>query len=244
MATQTLVLPGEAISPDVLPIPSNPSLALKLGPGLRYTPPSTITSVLAGMLCIDQKRNAIWVENNSGRYIPQPNDLILATVHHSSTDWYHCAITPHTTLAQLPQLAFEGATKKTRPQLNSGSLVYARVLSASKHTDPELVCYNPSTGKSEGMGELKGGMVFDVSLGMARRLLLARQREEGGLVVLEEMAEKVAFEVAVGRNGKVWVKSGGVKGTLLVGRALQETDREGLGVEEQGKLVKKLLRGI
>ena len=86
--------------------------------------------------------------------------------------------------------------------------------------------------------------MFDVSLGMARRLLLARQREEGGLVVLEEIAEKVAFEVAVGRNGKVWVKSGGVKETLLVGRALQETDREGLGVEEQGRLVKKLLRTI
>lgn len=92
------------------------------------------------------------------------------------------------------------------------------------------------------MGELKGGMVFDVSLGMARRLLLARQREEGGIAVLEEIAEKVAFEVAVGRNGKVWVKSGGVRETLLVGRALQETDTEGLGLEEQAKLVKKLLR--
>lgn len=178
------------------------------------------------------------------QYIPQPNDLILATVHHSSTDWYHCSITPHTPHAQLPQLAFEGATKKTRPQLNPGSLVYARVLSASKHAEPEIACCNPSTGKSEGMGELKGGMVFDVSLGMARRLLLAKQREEGRVAVLEEIAEKVGFEVAVGRNGKVWVKSGGVGGTLLVGRALQETDREGLGVEEQGRLVRKLLRGV
>ncbi len=94
------------------------------------------------------------------------------------------------------------------------------------------------------MGELKGGMVFDVSLGMARRLLVAKQREEGGIVVLEGIADKVAFEVAVGRNGKVWVRSGGVKETLVVGRALQETDREGLGVEEQEKLVKRLLRGL
>lgn len=86
--------------------------------------------------------------------------------------------------------------------------------------------------------------MFDVSLGMARRLLMAKQRGEGGVAVLEEMAETVAFEVAVGRNGKVWVKSGGVKETLLVGRALQETDREGLGVEEQGRLVRRLLRGI
>lgn len=108
--------------------------------------------------------------------------------------------------------------------------------------EPEIVCYNPSTGRSEGMGELKGGMVFDVSLGLARRLLLAKQKEEGGIAVLEEIAEKVAFEIAVGRNGKVWVKSGGIKETLLVGKALQETDSQGLGLDEQVKLAKKLLR--
>ncbi|KAL8739913.1 MAG: hypothetical protein Q9184_008552, partial [Pyrenodesmia sp. 2 TL-2023] len=215
MATQTLVMPGEVLSEDVLPIPSNPSVALKLGPGLRQVPPTTVTTIIAGSLCVDRKKNAVWVENNSGRYIPQPNDVIIATVHHSSTDWYHCSITPHTAFAQLPQLAFEGATKKTRPQLVAGSLIYARVLSASKHIDPEIVCYNPSTGKSEGMGELKGGMVFDVSLGMARRLLLNKQKEEGGLVVLDELAGEIAFEIAVGRNGKVWVKAGGVKETVL-----------------------------
>ena len=110
--------------------------------------------------------------------------------------------------------------------------------------DPEIVCYNPSTGKSEGMGELKGGMVIDLSLGMARRLLLAKQREEGGVAVLEEIAGTVAFEVAVGRNGKVWVKSGSVKETLLVGKALQETDAQGFGLDEQVKMVKKMLRQI
>ena len=87
--------------------------------------------------------------------------------------------------------------------------------------------------------------MFDVSLGMARRLLAARQREDGGVVVLEEVAAKgVAFEVAVGRNGRVWVRSGGVRETLVVGRAVQETDREGLGVEEQGRLVRRLLKEI
>lgn len=241
---RTFVMPGEVLSEDVLPIPSKPSAALKLGPGLRHTPPSTVTTALAGPLCVDRKKNALWIENNSGRYIPQMNDVVIATVHHSSTDWYHCSITPHTAFAQLPQLAFEGATKKTRPQLSSGSLIYARVLSASKHLDPEIVCYNPSTGKSEGMGELKGGMVFNVSLGMSRRLLLNKQKDEGGLVVLDDIAEQVAFEVAVGRNGKVWVKAGGVMETLLVGKALQDTDREALKIDEQKKLVKKLLRQI
>lgn len=110
--------------------------------------------------------------------------------------------------------------------------------------EPEIACYNLSTGKSEGMGELQGGMVFDVSLGMARRLLLKKQREEGGLVVLEEIAKKMAFEVAVGRNGMVWVKAGGVKATLFVGKALQETDRGGLGCEEQEQLVKQWSRQL
>ncbi|KAL8718462.1 MAG: hypothetical protein Q9225_004410 [Loekoesia sp. 1 TL-2023] len=244
MAIQTFVMPGEVLSEDVLPVPSNPSVPLKLGPGLRHTPPSTVITTLAGPLRVDRRKNATWIENNSGRYTPQTNDVVIATVHHSSTDWYHCSITPHTAFAQLPQLAFEGATKKTRPQLSPGSLIYARVLSAAKHLDPEIVCYNPSTGKGEGMGELKGGMVFDVSLGMARRLLLNKQRDEGGLVVLDDIAEQVAFEIAVGRNGKVWVKANGVRETLLVGKALQDTDREALKVDEQRKMVKKLLRQI
>ena len=153
-------------------------------------------------------------------------------------------LTPHTTLAQLPQLAFEGASKKSRPQLVSGSLVYARVLAASEFLDPEITCYNPLTGKSEGMGELKGGMLFNLSLGMARRLLMAKQKEEGRLVILDEIAEKVPFEVAVGRNGRVWVNSGGIKEILMIGKALQETDKTDLGIEEQKKMVRKLLKTI
>lgn len=110
--------------------------------------------------------------------------------------------------------------------------------------DPEIVCHNTSTGKSDGMGELKGGMVFDISLSMAGRLLMAKQKEQGGLSVLEDIAEKLPFEVAVGRNGRVWVNSAGVKEILLVGKALQETDVCNLNVEEQKKLVKNLLKSF
>ena len=87
-------------------------------------------------------------------------------------------------------------------------------------------------------------MVFDISLGMARRLLLNKQKEEGRLVILEDVAEAVAFEIAVGRNGKAWVKANGIKETLLVGEALQATDEGALNFDEQRKLVKKLLRQV
>jgi exosome complex component RRP40 len=152
-------------------------------------------------------------------------------------------VTPYTPNASLPQLAFEGATKKTRPQLGPGALVYARVSLANRHMDPELECVSATTGKAEGLGPLTGGMVFDISLGLARRLLMARTREAGGIAVLELLgAEGLAFETAVGRNGKVWVGSESIKTVVLVGRALRETDEKGLGVEQQKKLVQKLVK--
>ncbi|KZF19254.1 hypothetical protein L228DRAFT_264005 [Xylona heveae TC161] len=246
MTTTTFVLPGEDIPSSLLPTPSTGSSAapLKLGPGLAHIPPDTITPVVAGNLCTDARKNAIWVENPGGRYIPAASDLVIATVHHSSMDFYHCTLSPFSSLAQLPQLSFEGATKKTRPILAPGAVVYARVSLANKHMDPEIECVHPSTGKSEGLGELKGGMVFDISLSMARRLMMPRPREQGRVVVLEELAERIPFEIAVGRNGKVWVDSESVRGTLAVGRAIQETDRRGLGVDEQVKLVKNLVKGL
>ena len=169
---------------------------------------------------------------------------MIAAVHHSSPDFYHCAITPHTSLATLPQLSFPSATKKTRSLLASGSVVYARVSLANKHMDPELECVNPSTGKADGLGELKGGMVFDISLGMARRLMMPDPAAQGGLVVLEELAERLPFETAVGRNGRIWVDAGDVAKTLAVGKAILDVDGQGKGVDEQRKLAKKILSGL
>lgn len=123
--------------------------------------------------------------------------------------------------------------------------MYARVTLANKHMDPELECVSASTGKSEGLGPLVGGMLFSVSLGMARRLMMAKPAEQGGLVVLEELGQQgVAFEIAVGRNGRVWADGKGVKAVLAVGRAVVETDVMGLGVEEQRKLVKRLVKEL
>jgi len=129
--------------------------------------------------------------------------------------------------------------------LQSGSLVYARITVANKHMDPEIECVHPSTGKSDGLGELKGGMMFEISLGMARRLMMAKTKEDGGVAVLQDLSEKgLRFEIAVGYNGRVWVNSENVKATLVVGKAIQDTDSHGLTFEEQAKLIKKLLKSM
>jgi exosome complex component RRP40 len=273
--TTSIVLPGDEIPRESLPTPQNKKKALTLGPGLRHIPPETITATVAGALVTDNKKNAAWIEYNSGRvrnffqssfkyhnystpviplsispqshpltspkYLPSTGDLIIATVSTSGGENFNCSITPHTPFATLPHLSFEGATRKTRPVLPPNSLVYARILSASTSVAAELTCVDPSTGRSEGLGPLKGGMVFSISLGMARRLLAGRK---GGVSVLEGLSEKMGFEVAVGRNGMLWVEAGSVKRTLAVGRAVQEVDEGGLGEKGQKKVVDRVLRGV
>ena len=62
-----VVLPGDIIPSNFLPTSRNPSKPLTLGPGLQHESPNTITAVSGGELCIDERKNAIWVEHNGGR---------------------------------------------------------------------------------------------------------------------------------------------------------------------------------
>ncbi|CAG5177884.1 uncharacterized protein ALTATR162_LOCUS8426 [Alternaria atra] len=237
-ASATIVLPGDNIAKSALPTGTGKKKTLTLGPGLRHTPPDTVTATVAGALVTDNKKNAASVEYNTGRYLPFAGDLVIATVNGSAAENFNCLLTPNTPPATLPHLAFEGATKKTRPQLPPNSLVYCRVASAGKDLPSELTCVDPSTGKSEGLGLLKGGMLFNVSLGMARRMLAAR----GGITLLETIGAKVGFEVTVGRNGLVHVDGGNTKTTLAIGQAIQEVDVAALGDEAQSKLAAATLK--
>jgi len=161
-------------------------------------------------------------------------------VNGSAAENFNCLLTPNTPPAVLPHLAFEGATKKTRPQLPPTSLVYCRVVSAGKDSAPELTCVDPATGKGDGLGLLKGGMVFKVSLGMARRLLAPK----GDMALLESLGGKVGFEITVGRNGLVHVDGGSVKTTLAIGQAIQEVDQRALDDFGQRKLAADVCKKI
>lgn len=143
----------------------------------------------------------------------------------------------------LPVLAFAGASRKNRPDLHAGTLVYARVALAAKHVDTELECVDANTGKADGLGTLAGGMVFPVSLQMARRLLMASADQAGVAVLAALGAEGLAFETAVGRNGRLWVNSDDTRTVVLVGRAIAATDEQNLSVPQQRALVKKLVKG-
>ncbi|KAH6607185.1 hypothetical protein Trco_003498 [Trichoderma cornu-damae] len=237
------VMPGDGIDP--LLIPSHPKKPLRLGPGLRHVPPGNLLPTLAGQLVADRQKNTIRVETANGRYMPRVGELVIGTVIKSALEAYLVGLSDYAAPALLPQLSFESATKKTRPVLAPGALVYARVTLANKHMDAELECVSASTGKADGLGPLVGGMLFTISLGMARLLMLPKKVQQGKLVVLDELAGAgLQFETATGRNGRLWVDSDSTKAIIAVGRAIQETDEKSLSADEQRKLVKKLINEL
>jgi exosome complex component RRP40 len=242
---EDMLFPGAAIPTSSLPTPSK-NKSITLGPGLRHIPPSTILATAPGTLAVDPRKSALWLENSpssSARYQPSIGDLIVAQIHHSGAgDVFYCSVTPHTPHVILGQLSFEGASKKTRPKLESGDLVYARVRSCGRDDECEIECFNSNTGKAEGMGPLKGGMAFDVTSAFARRLMMGK-KEKSGLMILETIGEKTRFEVAVGRNGRVWVDSGSIQDTLKIGKCLTDADEQGLSLEQQKVMISKVFGG-
>ena len=134
--------------------------------------------------------------------------------------------------ASLSYLAFEGATKRNRPNVNVGDIVYAKLLVASSHTEAELVCVD-SYGKKAGLGVLTGGgFMFAVSLNLVRKLLAP----DCGL--LTKLGEVAPFETAVGVNGRVWLRARSVKETMLLAQAV--TSAEYMTAEEIAMMCDKL----
>jgi hypothetical protein len=85
---------------------------------------------------------------------------------------------PNSEPASLSYLAFEGATKKNKPAVNPGDVVYAKLLVASRDMEAELVCVD-SYGKKAGLGVLTGagGFMFTVPLRTVRQVVVFRKTQ-------------------------------------------------------------------
>lgn len=116
--------------------------------------------------------------------------------------------------ATLSYLAFEGATKKNRPDLQVGDVVYAKMLVASKDMEPELVCVD-SQGKENELGVLSSdGMVFTCSLSLVRKLLNPE------CPLFRILGRSQAYELAAGMNGRIWIKARSVQETIAAANAI------------------------
>ncbi|WRT67681.1 uncharacterized protein IL334_004653 [Kwoniella shivajii] len=231
--SSTLVLPGDSI-----PLPSS-SKSVILGPGIAAsssriqaphmgTTPTCISTRLGLLSSLKgkEKSEQVWVEGSSKRYIPAQKDMVLGTIIAKHAEGFRVDLgSAH--MASLEGLAFEGATKRSKPNLKVGTLVYARVSLANRDMEPEIECFDPNTGKAEGFGELKGGLMLTCSLQLCRHLL------NPNFPLLPALAASVPFEIAVGLNGRVWFKTETVSESIAVKRVIEGVDSGEIKAEKK-----------
>ncbi|CAL7947660.1 unnamed protein product [Xylocopa violacea] len=203
-----VVMPGDILK-DITSI--NKKETIILGPGLRREA-DTVFAYKAGVLKkVDPA--VYYVDSYQKRYVPNRGENVVGIVTQRGSDIFKVDIGANEQ-ASLSYLAFEGATKKNRPDIQVGDVVFAKLVVASKDMEPELVCVD-SHGKEKKLGPLSSdGMLFTCSLNLIRKIL------NRSSLLFNLLARSQAFEVAAGMNGRVWVKARTIRETIAVANAI------------------------
>ena len=226
-STARIVLPGEIVLeklPDTGVIQLGSGLTVCGGTGATA---SSIRATKAGILQQisgeSDQAEMMWVLSKQKRYSPSTNDSVIGVIRNKYPEHYEVDLnSPFYGL--LPVLAFEGATKRNRPLLKTGDAVYCRVTRVDPDLPAMLSCTEAS-GRAGGFGPLpaKGGMVFPIGTAYARYLLessTAQQQQEYS-TVLHTIGSKIAFEAAIGMNGRIWVTASSSIEVAIVGACIQ-----------------------
>ncbi|BDA49650.1 Exosome complex component rrp40 [Coccomyxa sp. Obi] len=222
-----VVAPGDVVA--VLPEQGK----VKVGAGL-YAEGNSLHTSKAGVLR-QTKVGKLWVEGRQKRYIPSTGDDVVGIVLERHAENFVVDIgAPFP--AVLNFLAFEGATRRNRPKLSEGDLVYARVVLAHRDTDTEVSCTD-SGGKASGYGPLKGGCLMTCTTALARRLLASPPAP-----VLDALGKSVQFEIAIGQNGRVWIDAASAATVVLIANAIARS--EFLSADQSRLLVQKLMARV
>jgi exosome complex component RRP40 len=222
----SIVYPGDNVTSKIMLHSKNNAI---LGVGLHRIQnydgdlkSDTIIAVNVGMLKF-RSPSTFWVESNCKRYFPLTGDQIVGLIEDKGSDYYKVNIFS-TSSALLSRLGFEGATKRNKPELKKGDIVYARVSLAHKDLETELTCTASSGSKKEWSsgeavyGKLCNGVVVKMSIGKAKSMLLP------DCVVLNTLGRHFSYEVAVGMNGAVWIRAPDIITTIIIRNALLNSE--------------------
>ena len=84
--------------------------------------------------------NTYWVDSrNCKKYLPKIGDHILGIIEERSGEYYRVCINSGS-YALLSRLSFDGATKRNKPELKPGDVIYSRVIVAFKDCETEIAC--------------------------------------------------------------------------------------------------------
>ena len=194
-ANGLVVIPGDEITTLIENCDEN---QIKLGPGL-YSVGKNVFVSKSGIL--HQKLpDTFWVDCYQKRYVPCKNENVVGVVTGRQGDVYKVDI-GSSDQAFINYLSFEGSSKRNRPNINNGDVIFGKLIIANKDMEPEMTCIDPANGKANGMGIIDcSGFLFTVSLNLCRKLLAT------DCLLLSELGKRCAFEIIIGLNGKVVLK--------------------------------------
>jgi exosome complex component RRP40 len=203
-----IVFPGDTVTVQSVsgqPIYVSKGL-VQHGEQLRVTQPG---------LLVSESRELGVQGVGGGRYVPWVGDSVLGVCLGSAGEYYRIDIGSQRE-GLLLNTAFEGATKRNRPNISTGSILLCRVLAANKDMSAQLTCLSPAefqtkdwvTGESL-FGVLEGGILLRIPL------------HHDPSRALDQLGEILAFEAAIGANGRIWLKSSTARDTVLACSAIQ-----------------------
>jgi exosome complex component RRP40 len=122
----------------------------------------------------------------------------------------------------LGELEFNGATKRNKPNLQIGSCVFCQVSETPKFLNPRLTCITTekkewTTGETKLCELKKGNLVY---LPSSRFPYLEK--------ILPLISKHVSFEVALGKNGVVWVSTSRVKNLIIISNLINSINRSSI----------------
>ncbi|GFN91331.1 exosome complex component rrp40-like [Plakobranchus ocellatus] len=225
-----VVIPGDIFSFTQLKSTDDAKKIL-LGPGLKEND-LEIKVIRPGILRY-RKPGVYWVDCHHKRYIPSKGESVIGIVNQKVGDIFRVDI-GGSEQASLSYLSFEGATKRNRPDVKVGDIIYAKLLVANKDMEPEIVCID-SYGRSSGMGVIRnGGFLFHTSLNLARKLLNPQ------CILLKTLGNRFQFEITVGINGRVWVKAHSDIQTIAIVNAIVASEyKDNDQIKEMCKRISK-----
>ena len=157
-------------------------------------------------------------------YEPLPGDYVVGRVEERNAEGYKVKLMGAAVPGVLGAVAFDGATKRTRPHLNIDDLVYCRVLRVPRGGEAELTCCAPPKGPRR---EWTTGAATFGPLSSSEALIavvppqFAELLLERDAPVLKALANYIPFEVAIGLNGRVWCRASTLGDAIVVANALE-----------------------
>jgi len=102
--------------------------------------------------------NYVDVSKKVTTYMPEKNNFVVGIIKAKVGDNYLVDINAPID-GVLGNLEFDGASKRNKPNLNTGDLVFARIAEYSKFIGAKLSCINTGYSAKGVLNELKGGMI-------------------------------------------------------------------------------------